>query len=396
MARTRVDLLCWAAMLVVLAGAHVCRAQEDGGSAAAAADAAETAAADAATASKALQGELESVRAQLSSSMEENMRLKLVEGQLSTLQPAHEALQAELSASKVAEVEAQAKLRTLGVSHTELQGLYETADASNKALQARVTDLEGQVAAERNAAVEEVAELRKRVAELEEAWLPTWLEDAVEDVREKSQTAIDVTSQKSRELYAQGAAMGKEYYSKACESTIVSDMQTHTAHYRQVGLEKAKEGVAYAQEAWKTTEAKLEPLMAEASSHATQIHMELTQFVQHKMSDNATLRPYSDHSTVSMLVTAMMVSPFIALATPVFLWLLSCCCKRAPKATRPSSTPRATAAKGGAATKPASGSDSGSMKKKKVNDPKSPVQYGQVGEVSVGGERVKYGKPMRM
>eukprot|EP00873_Tetraselmis_striata_P021439 jgi/Tetstr1/441703/TSEL_029926.t1 len=322
------------------------------------------------------------------SALEESHRA--LEDHLAGSKSSYDALQKELTAAQTALAEAAEKHAVLEASYRQMQDHYTAAQAAKGALQERNAELLAAAEAASSAG-SQLEALQQRVRELEEAWTPLWVQTAAEDAMNRSQAAADIAAQKAQELYSQGQALGVEYATKARKSTIVADAQDKAAHYGKLCVEKSKEGLAFLQAQWLVVQTKAEPLLAEASSHIAQIHTELVHFLQPRMAANAALRPYSDTAAVRKLVTAMMASPFVALAVPPLLWMLSCLCGSSRKASRAESAKPAKANKEQPSSKA-----SGSGKKSKKSDAASPVQHGPGSYVTVGGERVKYGKPVKL
>ena len=65
----------------------------------------------------------------------------------------------------------------------------------------------------------------------------------------------------------------------------------------------------------------LKPQMEATKAHINGIHTELEGFVSAQMEELPYLKPYNRPETVSIFVTAMMISPVVALVLPLLLCL---------------------------------------------------------------------------
>ena len=79
--------------------------------------------------------------------------------------------------------------------------------------------------------------------------------------------------------------------------------------------------------------ADVQPQMEAAKTYVDGVHAELEAFVSSKMEEIPELKPYNKPENISMLVSAMIMSPLIAIVFP----LLICMCAPKSKKARSSS-----------------------------------------------------------
>jgi len=159
-------------------------------------------------------------------------------------------------------------------------------------------------------------------------------------------------------------------------------MKARSTQYASVAVAHTKDFRAWASNNLGLCMEAMRNQASTASKHAAGIHSELVDFIQKLAEDTPDLKPYADRSSVSILVTAMMLSPFCAVLLPACLWVCRSFRSRHPhSAIYTAQTTKSKANK--PKSRPQPNADNG-----------SPVGRTEKGVIEKGGDRVKFGKPI--